>query len=126
MYYLLQEISNIQREQIRPNWQTRMLLPTWSYEGNGTAPDIVYRKILGFCKINFNHLMHLRSLAIEQASTWGLDVFHIATMSKHLIDKINRFYMSENNRDVLSKMSGFREEYDQLRTSHSYLGSFQS
>ena len=90
-----------------------MLLPSWSYEGNDSAPDSVYRKILGFCKIDFNHLTHLRSSAIEQASTWGLDVFRIATMSKHLIDKINRFYMSESNRDVLSMMSGFREKHDQ-------------
>lgn len=31
-------------------------------------------------------------------------------MSKHLIDKINRFYMAESNRDVLKMMSGFIEE----------------
>ena len=97
-------------ERIRPNWQERMLLPTWCYEGNDSAPDTVYRKVLRFCNIDFNHLTHLRSSAIEQASTWGLDVFRIATMSKHMVDKINRFYMSESNRDVLSMMSGFREE----------------
>lgn len=97
---------------LRPTWQEFMLLPTWSGEGNDSAPEPVYRRFLDALGIIFNHLTHLRSSAMEQASTWGLDCFRLATMSKHLLDKINRFYMAESNRDVLHMMSGFREEND--------------
>jgi hypothetical protein len=87
-----------------------MLLPSWSGEGNGSATDTVYRRVLQKVGVEFNHLTHLRSSGLEQASTWGLDCFRLATMSKHLLDKINRFYMAESNRDVLSMMSGFVQD----------------
>jgi hypothetical protein len=89
-----------------------MLLPSWSGVNNTSAPDTVYRRVLKQVGVEFNHLTHLRSSGLEQASTWGLDCFRLATMSKHLLDKINRFYMAESNRDVLSMMSGFVEEGD--------------
>jgi hypothetical protein len=100
------------RSRNRPNWQEHMRLPSWSGEGNGSATDTVYRRVLQKVGVEFNHLTHLRSSGLEQASTWGLDCFRLATMSKHLLDKINRFYMAESNRDVLSMMSGFVEEGD--------------
>jgi hypothetical protein len=89
-----------------------MLLPSWSGENNSTSPDTVYRRVLKEVGVEFNHLTHLRSSGLEQASTWGLDCFRLATMSKHLLDKINQFYMAESNRDVLSMMSGFVEDGD--------------
>jgi hypothetical protein len=96
----------------RPNWQELMLLHSWSGETNISAPDTVYRRVLKSVGVEFNHLTHLRSSGLEQASTWGLDCFRLATMSKHLLDKINRFYMAESNREVLTMMSGFVEEGD--------------
>ena len=89
-----------------------MLLPSWGGVNNISAPDTVYHRVLKNVGVEFNHLTHLRSSGLEQASTWGLDCFRLATMSKHLLDKINRFYMAESNRDVLSMMSGFVEEGD--------------
>ena len=90
-----------------PTWQEYMLLPSWSGVNKISAPDTVYRRVLKSVGVEFNHLTHLRSSGIEQASTWGLDCFRLATHSKHLIDKINRFYMAESNREVLGMMSGF-------------------
>jgi hypothetical protein len=94
----------------RPTWQEYMLLPGWGKASNTSSPDKVYRRVLKAVGVFWNHLTHLRSSGIEQASTWGLDCFRLATMSKHLLDKINRFYMSESNREVLLMMAGFIEE----------------
>jgi hypothetical protein len=98
-----------------------MLLPSWSGVSNSSAPDTVYRRVLKEVGVEFNHLTHLRSSGLEQASTWGLDCFRLATMSKHLLDKMNRFYMSESNRDVLSMMSGFVEEGDNYLVPRSHV-----
>ena len=100
------------RRRIRPTWQTYMLLPGWRGKKNDTAADVVHHRILDFLKVWFNHLTHLRSSGLEQGSAWGFDVFRLATMSKHLVDKINRFYMAESNRDVLTMMSGFVQQGD--------------
>jgi hypothetical protein len=89
-----------------------MLLGSWSWENNRSQTDRVYHRILDLVGIAFNHLTHLRSAGLEQASTWGLDCFRLATMSKHLVDKINRFYMAESNREVLSMMAGFIQEFE--------------
>ena len=86
-----------------------MLLPSWSGDNNSSAPDTVYRRVLERYGIEFNHVTHLRSSSIEQASTWGLDCFRLAIQSKHMVDKLHKFYMAESNRDVLSMMAGFLE-----------------
>lgn len=100
-------------------WFEFTLLNSWAQshrERNNSQTstvDTAYRKVLkdkfGF---DTNHLTHLRSSAIEQASSYGLDCMRISTQSKHIQDKINRFYMSQSNPEVLKMMSGFRTEED--------------
>lgn len=100
-------------------WFNFMLLDSWATQNRGKKEDsrktvdYAYRKVLKeHCGLDANHLTHLRSSAIEQASTYGLDCMRISTQSKHMMDKINRFYMAESTPEVMKMMSGFRHAED--------------
>lgn len=89
-----------------------MILPSWSGDTNTSSPDTVYRRILLLFGIEFNHVTHLRSSSIEQASAWGLDCFRLAAQTKHMLDILHKHYMSESNRDVLAMMAGFLQNQE--------------
>jgi hypothetical protein len=65
-------VDNPYISRFRPTWQEYMLLESWSGEKNKSHPDTVYRRVLNAVGVIFNHLTHLLSCGIEQASTWGL------------------------------------------------------
>lgn len=94
----------------RPTWQRYMLLKEWSGENNRNAINDVYRRVLQRSGARFNHLTHMRSAGMEFASAEGLDASIIATMSKHILDKIHGHYMTELCRVVLIVMAGFEKD----------------
>ena len=68
-----------------------------------------YQRLLDQCHINLGKVIHMRSAAIEYASSIGeLDQAAVSTMSKHQQSQLDKVYMTELYGPLLRVMSGFK------------------
>ena len=92
-------------------WRHRPIVTNWR---DASSAEGAYRKVLGHLRINWKHLVHMRSAGIEDASSWGnLSPDEISTMSKHwgrTTDRLRMSYISELHRSVIASCSGFGSE----------------
>jgi hypothetical protein len=98
------------RKNVKPTWHTEMVLQNWSHAKSLTTISKAYNRVLDATDTSFNHVTHLRSSGIERGSTAGLCSSTISTMSKHMTDKLNKYYMTELLPTVMSLMAGFGKD----------------
>ena len=92
-------------------WRHYPIVTNWR---DPSSAESAYRKVLSHLRINWKHLVHMRSAGIEDASSWGnLSPDEISTMSKHwgrTTDRLRMSYISELTRSVIASLSGFGSE----------------
>jgi Centromere DNA-binding protein complex CBF3 subunit, domain 2 len=93
----------------KPSWQTKKIISGWS---STKAVDSAYQAVYKACGVGWKKSTHLRTMGIEFASAAGCQNDELGTMSKHLIDKIDR-YTTELYPPLLKVMARFAkdEEY---------------
>jgi hypothetical protein len=69
-----------------------------------TMNDVLEKANVAFCKST-----HLRTQAVQYASSRGLASDQINTITKHILDKLNSAYQPEVEEECMKVMSGFRE-----------------
>ena len=93
----------------RPEWKKKKLLPSWGANDSGRkACEKSYKEVMGACGIEWNKVTHLRSAAMEKASSSGLNADQLATMSKHRGERLFDAYLTELFPEVMLVMSGHR------------------
>jgi Centromere DNA-binding protein complex CBF3 subunit, domain 2 len=92
----------------KPSWQNIKIISGWS---STKAVDRAYQAVYKACGVGWKKSTHLRTLGIEHASAAGCQNDELGTMSKHLIDKIDR-YTTELYPPLLKVMARFAKDED--------------
>jgi hypothetical protein len=90
----------------RAEWWDTELVDIQTYSQQSSAAKEVYKKT----GVNSCKLTHHRTLAVQHAGSEGLAPFQIATMTKHMLDKLHSSYMCEVDKEVCKVMAGFTKE----------------
>jgi hypothetical protein len=98
-----------------PPWQEKSIITGWETD---RAACNAFKRMLDSMDLWWSKVTHIRTVAIEYASTKGLSRAEIATMSKHAISSLDDFYITQLFPPALLVMSGFEREevYNVRRT----------